>query len=168
MSKKYNILFVCTGNSARSQLAEAISNTLSHGRFIGHSAGTEHTMGNDVHPMVVELVHDMGYSTQKMRKKDWNEYMAADAPEMDFVITLCDDAAKEPEPEWKGDPVSAHWSFPDPTKVTGNEEEIREAFVQVEMGLRSRLDLLLDLPLEDLDKMAIHHEVTKIGSKTHH
>jgi protein-tyrosine-phosphatase len=108
----------------------------------------------------------MGYSTQKMRKKDWNEYMAPDAPEMDFVITLCDDAAKEAAPEWKGDPISAHWSFPDPTKVTGTDEEIREAFVSVEMGLRSRLDLLLDLPMEDLDKMAIHHEVTKIGKKS--
>jgi protein-tyrosine-phosphatase len=166
MTKKYNILFVCTGNSARSQLAEAISNTLSHGKFIGHSAGTEHTKGDDIHPMVVELVHDMGYSTQKMRKKDWNEYLAPDAPEMDFVITLCDDAAKEPAPDWKGDPISAHWSFPDPTKATGSPEEIKEAFVQVEMGLRSRLDLLLDLPIEDLDKMAIHHEVSKIGNKS--
>jgi protein-tyrosine-phosphatase len=168
MSKKYNILFVCTGNSARSQLAEAIANTLSHGRFIGHSAGTEHTKGNDIHPLVVELVHDMGYSTQKMRKKDWNEYMSSDAPEMDFVITLCDDVVKETAPEWKGDPVSAHWSFPDPTKVVGTPEEVREAFVQVEMGLRSRLDLLLDLPMDDLDKMAIHHEVTRIGQKSHH
>lgn len=167
MSKKYNILFVCTGNSARSQLAEAVANTLSHGRFIGHSAGTEHTMGTDLHPLVVELVHDMGYSTQKMRKKDWNEYLGTDAPEMDFVITLCDDVQHEAAPQWSGDPVSAHWSFPDPTKAIGTSEEIREAFIQVEMGLRNRLDLLLDLPLEDLDKMAIHHELNKIGSKPH-
>jgi arsenate reductase len=163
MDKTYNILFVCTGNSARSQLAEAVASTVSHGKFIGHSAGTEHTMGDDVHPMVVEMVHDMGYSTKQMRKKDWNEYLQPDAPEMDFVITLCDDAAKEKAPVWKGDPVSAHWSFPDPTKAAGTEEEIREAFINVEMGLRSRIDLLLDLPIESLDKMAIHHELTKIG-----
>jgi protein-tyrosine-phosphatase len=163
MDKTYNILFVCTGNSARSQLAEAVATTVSHGRFIGHSAGTDHTMGDDVHPMVVEMVHDMGYSTKQMRKKDWNEYLQPDAPEMDFVITLCDDAVKEKAPVWKGDPISAHWSFPDPTKVTGSEEEIREAFISVEMGLRSRIDLLLDLPIKSLDKMAIHHELTKIG-----
>jgi protein-tyrosine-phosphatase len=163
MAKTYNILFVCTGNSARSQLAEAVSTTVSHGKFVGHSAGTEHTNGDHIHPMVVELVHDMGYSTKQMRKKDWNEYMRPDAPEMDFVITLCDDAAKEKAPDWKGDPISAHWSFPDPTKVTGTDEEIREAFVRCEMELRSRIDLLLDLPIESLDKMAIHHELTKIG-----
>jgi arsenate reductase len=167
MEKKYNILFVCTGNSARSQIAEAVANTLSHGMFIGHSAGVEHTKGDDIHPMVVELVHDMGYSTKQMRKKDWNEYMSADAPSMDFVITLCDDAAKEKPPVWKGDPVSAHWSFPDPTKVVGTEELVKEAFISLEMGLRSRLDLLLDLPLKDLDKLAIHHEVTKIGKTPH-
>lgn len=166
--KKFNILFLCTGNSARSQLAEAVATTLSHGRFLGHSAGTKHTKGDDIHPMVVELVHDMGYSTKQMRKKDWDEYASPDAPEMDFVITLCDEVVKEKCPKWKGDPISAHWSLPDPTKIAGSEEDIREAFIKCEMNLRSRLDLLLDLPIEDLDKMAIHHHVKWIGDKPHY
>lgn len=162
--KKYHILFVCSGNSVRSQLAEAIASTISHGRFIAYSAGAKHKDSDSIHPLVYELTNQMGYHPDNMFVQDWNDFAQPDAQKMDFVITLCDDSKNETAPLWLGDPVTAHWSFPNPTKVKGSDEEVREIFKQVELGLRSRIEMMLELPLNDLDDLAIHHEINKLGS----
>jgi arsenate reductase len=160
MTRPYNILFLCTGNSARSILGEALATTLSHGRLIGYSAGS--TPRGEVHPIALELIKEMGYPLEQLRSKSWDEFGAVGAPVMDFIITVCDSAAGEECPYWPGHPATAHWGFIDPAAVTGGEEAMLAAFRQVEMGLRNRIELLLDLPIDKLDHLQIKEELHSI------
>jgi arsenate reductase len=164
MSNPHNILFLCNGNSARSILAEALATTLSHGRFIGYSAGAK-PVGR-VHPMALELIKSMGYPLQMLKSKSWDQFGREGAPRMDLIITLCDSATGEDCPYWPGHPSTAHWGFPDPTSVEGGDEAMMHAFKQVEMGLRNRIELLMDLPVTQLDRdelserlQSIHHRI---------
>ena len=158
--KPYQILILCTGNSARSIMAEAIINTLGAGRFVAHSAGSQ--PAGRVHPLALEKLSAIGYPTAQLRSKSWDEFAAADAPKMDFIITVCDNAAGETCPLWPGQPISAHWGFPDPAAVQGSEAEQRAAFEQVFQRITQRVRLLLDLPLASLDALAIRRELQNI------
>jgi arsenate reductase len=164
MSNPRNILFLCRGNSARSILAEALATTLSHGKLIGYSAGAKPV--GKVHPMAMELIEAMGYPLQLLKSKSWDQFGREGSPKMDFIITLCDSAVGEECPYWPGHPSTAHWGFPDPAAVDGGDEAMMHAFKQVEMGLRNRIELLLDLPIAQLDRLelrerlqAIHHRI---------
>ena len=159
--KPYQILILCTGNSARSIMAEAIINTLGAGRFVAHSAGSQ--PAGRVHPLALEKLSAIGYPTAQLRSKSWDEFAAADAPKMDFIITVCDNAAGEVCPLWPGQPISAHWGFPDPAAVQGSEAEQRAAFEQVFQRITQRVRLLLNLPLASLDALAIRRELQNIG-----
>jgi arsenate reductase len=160
MTRPYNILFICSGNSARSILGEALVTTLSHGRFIGYSAGS--SPRGEIDPIALELVKEMGYPTELIRSKSWDEFGREDAPHMDFIITVCDEAANEVCPYWPGHPATAHWGFPDPATVVGSTEEKWSAFRKVEMGLRNRIELLIDLPIDKLDHLQIKDELHSI------
>ena len=159
--KPYQILILCTGNSARSIMAEAIINTLGAGRFVAHSAGSQ--PAGRVHPLALEKLNAIGYPTAQLRSKSWDEFAATDAPQMDFIITVCDNAAGETCPLWPGQPISAHWGFPDPAAVQGSAAEQRAAFEQVFQRITQRVRLLLDLPLASLDALAIRRELQNIG-----
>ena len=159
--KPYQILILCTGNSARSIMAEAIINTLGAGRFVAHSAGSQ--PAGRVHPLALEKLSAIGYPTAQLRSKSWDEFAATDAPQMDFIITVCDNAAGETCPLWPGQPISAHWGFPDPAAVQGSEAEQRAAFEQVFQRITQRVRLLLNLPLASLDALAIRRELQNIG-----
>lgn len=158
--KKFNILFLCTHNSARSVLGEALASTHSSGLFVGYSAGS--TPGTSVNPFAQELAIKMGYDKAKLRSKSWDEYGLPDGPKMDFIITVCDNAVGEQCPHWPGNPVTAHWGFPDPSQVQGTDEEKRKAFKEVMMGLNNRINLMASLPLEKLDSLSLRD----IHSKT--
>jgi arsenate reductase len=160
MIRPYNILFLCLGNSARSILGETLATTLSHGRFIGYSAGSKPK--KFVHPIALKLAREMGYPLELLRSKTWDEFGRHDAPHMDFIITVCDSAAGEECPYWLGHPTTAHWGFSDPAAVIGSEQEIWDAFRKVEMGLRNRIELLLDLPMDKLDHLQIKDELHSI------
>jgi arsenate reductase (thioredoxin) len=164
MSEKfYNVLFVCMGNSARSILAEALLNELGRGRFQAFSAGS-HPVGL-VNPRALTTLSEMGMPTGKPRSKNWNELAVSGAPEMDFVITVCDGAAGEVCPIYPGQPVTAHWGVPDPAAVRGSEEEKRVAFRDAAVTLKRRIDLMLALPLSKLDVTAIKRELRDIGER---
>ena len=163
MSKTYNILILCTGNSARSILGEALFNQLGAGRFRAFSAGS-HPSGK-VNPFAVEQLVTLGYPTTDLRSKSWDEFALADAPQMDFVITVCDNAAGEVCPLWPGHPITAHWGFPDPAAVEGTDEQKRAAFAQTLRQIRHRVQLFLSLPLETLDRMAIENKMRAIGKQ---
>jgi protein-tyrosine-phosphatase len=151
--KTYNILFLCTHNSARSVLGEALASTHRSGKFVGYSAGS--TPGTSVNPFAKELALEMGYDENKLRSKSWDEYGLPGAPQMDFIVTVCDNAAGEQCPFWPGKPVSAHWGFADPSQVAGTDEDKRRAFREVMIGLKKRIDLLADMPLDKLDAMTL-------------
>jgi protein-tyrosine-phosphatase len=157
--KQYNILFLCTHNSARSVLGEALASTHPSGLFIGYSAGS--TPGTSVNPFARELALEMGYSDSNLRSKSWDEFGLPTAPKMDFIITVCDNAAGEQCPFWPGNPATAHWGFPDPSLVTGSDAEKRLAFIEVKNGLKKRIDFLASLPLEKLDSLALREIHTK-------
>jgi arsenate reductase len=166
MNKSYNILFLCNSNSARSILTEALTSTLSHGRFTGYSAGAK--PNGIVHPIALEMAKSMGYPVQLLRSKSWDEFSCEDAPKMDFIITLCDSAIAEDCPYWPGHPSTAHWGFPNPAASDiGSEEQILNAFKTIEMGLRNRIELLIHLPIEALNKLQIQDRLHSIhyGSK---
>ena len=150
MRKSYNILVLCTGNSARSIMGEALFNTMGAGRFKAYSAGS-HPSGK-VNPFAIEQVRALGYPVEGLRSKSWDEFAQPGAPEMDFVVTVCDKAAGEICPLWPGQPVTAHWGFPDPAAVEGTDEEKRAAFAQTLRQIRNRVQLFLSLPLETLDR----------------
>jgi arsenate reductase len=160
MTQSFNILFLCTGNSARSILAEALATTLSHGRLIGYSAGSKPV--GYVHPIALQIAKEIGYPATLLRSKSWDEFGREDSPKMNFIITVCDSAAGEECPYWVGHPATAHWGFPDPANVTGSDEEKWAAFRKVEMGLRNRIELLLDLPLDRLDHLQMRDELHSI------
>ncbi|KGI77115.1 arsenate reductase ArsC [Oleiagrimonas soli] len=155
-----HVLFLCTGNSARSVMAEAMLNVLGAGRFVAHSAGS-HPSGR-VQPMAEALAREFGYEGE-LRSKRWDEFGTPEAPAMDIVITVCDNAAGEVCPIWPGHPVSAHWGVPDPAAVEGDEETRRRAYVQAWMLLRRRVDLLLALPVDKLDRLALQGALRDIG-----
>lgn len=159
--KIYNVLFLCTGNSARSIMAEALVTTMGQGRFKGFSAGSK--PGGTVNPFVIERVKEIGYPVGNLRSKSWDEFAASDAPHMDFIITVCDNAAGEACPIWPGHPASAHWSFEDPAAVTGTDEEKRTAFNSIFRQIMARMRTFVGLPFHMLDKNAIQHEIKKIG-----
>jgi len=159
--RPYNILFLCTGNSARSIMAEAIATMTSAGRLIGYSAGSH--PGGVVNPFAVEMVQTLHYPVEKLHSKSWDEFATPDAPPMDFIITVCDNAAGEVCPVWPGKPVTAHWGFPDPAAVTGSDEQKRQAFRQVFAGINNRIKIMLALPPEKLDAASIQGELRNIG-----
>ncbi len=158
--KQYNILFLCTHNSARSVLGEVLASTHPSGKFVGYSAGS--TPGTSVNPFAKELALEMGYDEGKLRSKSWDEYGLPDAPKMDFIITVCDNAAGEVCPFWRGNPAIAHWGFPDPSQVQGSDEDKKRAFKDVMIGLKKRIDLLADVPLDKLDSMSLKEIHTKL------
>ena len=157
----YNVLFLCTGNSARSVIAEAVMNRLGAGRFKAYSAGS-HPKG-EVHPMTIELLQSLDYDTGFARSKSWDEHAKPDAPQMDFVFTVCDDAAAEACPIWPGQPLSAHWGLPDPAAATGTEAERRFAFADTHRMLTNRISLLVNLPIESIDKYSLQTKLEQIG-----
>jgi arsenate reductase len=162
--KPYNILVLCTGNSARSIIGEALFNTMGAGRFKAYSAGS-HPTGR-VNPFAIEQVQALGYPVENLRSKSWDEFAQPGAPELDFVITVCDKAAGEVCPFWPGQPVTAHWGFPDPAAVEGTDEQKRAVFAQTLRQIRNRVQLFLSLPIETLDRMAIEKKVRAIGQES--
>ena len=157
-----NVLFLCTGNSARSVMAEALLNVLGGGRFKAYSAGS--FPSGKVQPMAARLAEAFGYH-EPLRSKSWDEFSAAGAPSMDFIITVCDNAAGEVCPIWPGQPVTAHWGVPDPVAVDGTEEARQRAFQSAWLMLRRRVELLLALPLEKLDRMSLQQALRAIGQE---
>ncbi|MEN3296928.1 MAG: hypothetical protein V7642_6181 [Burkholderiales bacterium] len=160
-NKTYNVLFLCTGNSARSIMAEALVTTMGKGRFQGYSAGSK--PGGKVNPYAIEKVKEAGYPVENLRSKSWDEFARPDAPKMDFIITVCDNAAGEVCPIWPGHPVTAHWSFEDPAAVEGSDEQKRAAFAMIYKQILARMTTFVGLPLHSLEKNAIQHEIRKIG-----
>jgi arsenate reductase (thioredoxin) len=163
--RKFNVLFLCTGNSARSILAEACINNLAinQGKFIGYSAGS-HPKGK-VHPLALDLLKQSRMSTEGLRSKSWDEFARTDAPVMDFVFTVCDNAAGEQCPLWPGQPMTAHWGIPDPAAVKGSEMEQRRAFMEAYSTLRRRIELFASLPIDKLDRLALSDRVKEIGKQ---
>ena len=160
--KQYNILFLCTHNSSRSILGEAIASTHTSECFVGYSAGS--SPGTTINPIAEELALEIGYSKVKMYSKSWDEFAKPDAPQMDFIITVCDSAANEVCPVWIGHPATAHWGFPDPSRVEGSYADKIKAFEAVMDGLKQKLDAFALLPLEKLDHSGIENELRKLAS----
>jgi protein-tyrosine-phosphatase len=156
-----NVLFLCTGNAARSIIGEAILNREGLGRFRGYSAGS-HPKGAP-HPYAIDLLRRLGHDTAFARSKRWEEFAAAGAPKMDFVITLCDDAAAEACPVWPGQPMTAHWGLPDPSAADGNEAERRLAFAETYRMLRNRITILASLPIGALERLSLQRRLDDIG-----
>ena len=163
MSNRYNVLFLCTGNSARSILAEAILNRKGKPNFTAYSAGSHPT--GKVRPEALKQLEIAHLSTEGLRSKDWAEFAQPGAPHLDFVFTVCDNAAKEVCPVWPGQPMTAHWGVPDPAAVAGTPEQIEKAFRDAFMILDRRISLFLCLPLASLDKLAIKKEIDRIGQQ---
>jgi arsenate reductase (thioredoxin) len=163
MKGRYNVLFLCTGNSARSIMAEAILNKKGLPTFAAYSAGS-HAKGR-VHPQALRQLESARLSTEGLRSKNWDEFAKPGAPELHFVFTVCDNAAKEVCPIWPGQPMTAHWGVPDPAAATGTPEQIEKAFRDAYMMLERRISLFLCLPLSSLDKLAIQKRIEEIGQQ---
>ena len=161
--KTYHVLFVCTGNSARSILAEGLMTALGKGRFVGHSAGSHPK--ERPHPLALQTLAAHGIPTDGFRSKSWDEFAQPGAPALDFVFTVCDQAAGEACPYWPGQPMTAHWGLPDPAAVQGSEDQQRKAFLDTFVALKRRIELMLALPLASLDKLALQHELKGIGQR---
>lgn len=161
--KVYNVLFVCTHNSARSIMAEGILNSLGRGRFQAFSAGSH--PGTSVNPFALKTLSAMRIPTDGYRSKDWDEFARPGAPELDFVFTVCDNAAGEVCPVWPGQPMTAHWGVADPAAFEGTDEQKAKVFWDTAIVLKRRIELMLALPLASLDKMAIQREIKDIGSR---
>jgi protein-tyrosine-phosphatase len=159
-----NVLFLCTGNSARSILAEAIINRAGQGRFRGYSAGS-HPKGA-VHPYALDLLKRQNYPTEGLSSKSWDVFAEPGAPKMDFVFTVCDSAAAEVCPIWPGQPMSAHWGLPDPAAATGTEAEKRYAFADTFRMLEQRIGIFVNLPLVSLDKLSLQKRLDEIGQSS--
>jgi arsenate reductase len=157
----YNVLFLCTGNSARSIIAETLLNQWGRGRYRAFSAGS-YPKGR-VHPFAIELLQKLKLPTAGLRSKDWEEFARPGSPELDFVFTLCDQAAREPCPVWPGQPITAHWGFPDPAAFDGSDVEKRVVFADVFRQIENRIKIFCALPIERLSRLAIQHEVTRMG-----
>jgi arsenate reductase (thioredoxin) len=161
--RTYNVLFLCTRNSARSILVEALIEHWGKGRFKGHSAGS--LPKGAVHPMALDLLEKFHLPTRGLRSKSWNEFARPGAPVMDFVSTVCDQAAGEACPVWPGNPVTAHWGVPDPAAVEGTDAEQRKTFRDAYVTLENRIKLLVALPIDKLDRLAIKRNVDEIGRR---
>ncbi|HET7176190.1 MAG TPA: arsenate reductase ArsC [Gammaproteobacteria bacterium] len=163
--KTYNVLFLCTGNSARSIIGEVVLNNLAvgQGRFKAYSAGS-HPKGA-VNPLALETLQASKFPVDGLRSKSWDEFAASGAPPLDFVFTVCDQAAAEQCPFWPGQPMTAHWGLPDPAAVEGSEEQKRKAFRDTLMVMRRRIEIFASLPLEKLDKLAIQKKIKEIGTQ---
>jgi arsenate reductase (thioredoxin) len=157
----FNVLFLCTGNSARSILAEAYLNSAGGGKFKAYSAGSK--PGGRVNPHALELLEKSRIGTAGLRSKSWDEFAKPDAPKMDFVFTVCDNAAAETCPYWPGQPMTAHWGVPDPAAVEGTDEEKRKAFQKALSTLSTRINLLMNLPMEKLERLALLKKLQEIG-----
>ena len=159
--KVFNVLFLCTGNSARSILAEAYLNTAGRGRFVAHSAGSQPT--GKVNPFALELIEKNRFSGAALRSKSWDEFAKPGAPKLDFVFTVCDNAAGEVCPVWPGQPISAHWGIADPAAAGGSEQAKRRAFLRAFTELSARINLFLSLPLDKLDRLVLQKKLDEIG-----
>lgn len=160
----YNVLFLCTGNSARSIIAEAIMNREGMGKFRAFSAGSK--PGPAPHPYTLDLLKGLNHDTGFARSKSWDEFAGPDAPQMDFVFTVCDNAAAEECPFWPGQPITAHWGVPDPVKIDGSEAIRRVAFAETYRMLHGRISIFVNLPIGSLDRMALQRNVNDIGKTT--
>jgi arsenate reductase (thioredoxin) len=160
----YNVLFLCTGNSARSIMAEGLLSVLGRGRFKVFSAGS---MPNGrVNPFAIEKVKAIDYDVSQVRSKSWDEFATPDAPHMDIIITVCDNAAGEVCPVWPGNPATAHWGFPDPAAVEGSDDDKRRAFEQSFHAIKRRVELLASLPVNKLEHLALPRELARIAAET--
>jgi arsenate reductase (thioredoxin) len=159
--RPFNVLFLCTGNSARSIMAEAILNKLGQGKFRAYSAGS-HPKGQ-VNPYTLQLLQSLGYDTSRFRSKSWNEFAKPGAPPLDFAFTVCDDAAGETCPVWPGQPMTAHWGVPDPAEATGSPAEIALAFKDAYRMLHQRIAVFAALPIRSLDQLSLQSKLKDIG-----
>lgn len=157
----FNVLFLCTGNSARSIMGECIINRVGMGKFKGYSAGSQ--LSGEVHPRVLEMLSTINYPADRLRSKSWDEFAEDDAPKMDFVFTVCDNAASEVCPVWPGQPMSAHWGIPDPVQATGSDAEIAAVFNDTYRMLNQRISIFVNLPIASLDKMSLQKRLDEIG-----
>jgi protein-tyrosine-phosphatase len=159
--KVFNVLFICTGNSARSIMAEAVLNRAGQGRFRAFSAGSQPK--GFVHPYALDLLRRLNFDVSAVRSKSWKEFTGPDAPKLDFAFTLCDDAAAETCPVWPGQPMTAHWGLPDPATATGNEAEIRLTFADTIRMLTNRINIFVSLPMKSLDLLTLQKQLDAIG-----
>jgi arsenate reductase (thioredoxin) len=159
--RTYNVLFLCTGNSARSIMAEVILNRAGQGKFRAFSAGSQPK--GQVHPYALDLLRRMNFDVSGLRSKSWSEFAKPDAPKLDFVFTVCDNAAAETCPVWPGQPMTAHWGVPDPAAATGNEAEVRLAFADAFRMLSNRINIFVSLPLRSLDALSLQRQLDAIG-----
>lgn len=161
--KIYNVLFICSGNSARSIMAEVIMNHLGRERFHAYSAGS-HPRG-EIHPMTREILSEQRYSLGDLRSKSWDEFAQPDAPQMDFIFTVCDNAAGEACPAWPGQPITAHWGFADPAAVQGSHDKQHKAFMTAQMQIANRIRLFLSLPIDKIDRMSLQTQLRALGKQ---
>ena len=159
--RRFNVLFLCTGNSARSIMAECILSREGRGRFNAFSAGSQPK--GSIHPLARALLERRGYDTDSLRSKSWNEFAAPEAPQLDFVFTVCDNAANEVCPVWPGQPMSAHWGLPDPAAQEGSTTERALAFADAYRMLTNRIGIFLNLPIEALDRLSLQQRLNEIG-----
>lgn len=164
-TKPLNVLFLCTHNSARSILAEALLNHIGTGRFKAFSAGSSPREHQQPNPLALQALKGVGVPTEGLRSKSWDEFGSADALHMDLVITVCDNAAGEVCPFWPGHPATAHWGYPDPSEVKGTEEEKLAAFRKTMMAIRQRLEFFISLPAERLDKLALQQQTRELAQR---
>jgi len=161
MADTYNVLFLCTGNSARSVMAESILNRIGKPKFVAFSAGS-HPKGT-VNPGALALLQKLNYPTAELRSKNWDEFAVDGAPDLNFVFTLCDDAAGEVCPIWPGQPMTAHWGFEDPAAATGTEAEIAQKFAEIYGQIERRLEIFVNLPITSLDRLTLQKRLDEIG-----
>jgi arsenate reductase (thioredoxin) len=159
--KIYNVLFLCTGNTARSILAEGILARDGHGKFRAYSAGSQPK--GMVNPFAIKVLQNFGYSTEGLSSKSWDVFASSDAPKMDFVFTVCDNAAGETCPLWPGQPMTAHWGIADPASVEGTDLDKERAFIEAFRFMRNRIQAFISLPMSAIDKMALKQELSTIG-----
>jgi arsenate reductase len=161
-SREFNVLFLCTGNSARSIMAECAMNRWGKGKFKAFSAGS-HPAGT-VHSMALQLLNELNYETRRLRSKSWDEFARADSPPLDFVFTVCDNVAGETCPVWPGQPITAHWGAADPAAFVGSDEATRRFFLRIYTELENRIKIFTSLPFDSLDRFALERRVREIGS----
>jgi arsenate reductase len=160
----FNVLFLCTGNSARSIMAEAITNRLGQGKFRAYSAGS-HPKGS-VHPRALALLRKLNYDVSALRSKSWTEFSAPGAPQLDVVVTVCDNAKAEVCPVWPGQPMTTHWGIPDPADATGTDAEVAAAFAEAFRMLNARISIFVSLPIRSLDQLTLQRRLDAIGKET--
>lgn len=161
--RAFNVLFLCTGNSARSVIAEAIMNREGKGKFVGYSAGSQPK--GSVHPLTLDLLRRLNHDVSNLRSKSWDEFAGPSAPQLDFVFTVCDNAANETCPYWPGQPMTAHWGVPDPAAVEGSDAEKTLAFANTYRMLSQRISVFVNLPFASLDKMSLKKRLEDIGAR---